>query len=59
MHWRGDRAVRLEAAADLPRRVPGARFLPLEGDDHFWCCGDTAALLDAAHAFTGLQSKTA
>jgi DNA-binding SARP family transcriptional activator/pimeloyl-ACP methyl ester carboxylesterase len=55
MHRRGDRAVRFEAGADLARRVPGSRFLPLEGDDHFWWCGDTAALLDAVDAFTGRQ----
>jgi pimeloyl-ACP methyl ester carboxylesterase len=59
MHRRGDRAVRFEAGADLAQRLPGAQFLPLDGDDHFWWCGDTAALLDAVHAFTGAQAKTA
>lgn len=33
-HVKGDRMVPFEAGRDLAGRIPGARFLPLEGDNH-------------------------
>ena len=52
MHRRGDRAVRFEAGRHLAQAIPGAVWQPLEGDDHFWWCGDSAAVVDAIRAFT-------
>ena len=52
LHRRGDRAVRFAAGEHLARNIPGARFVPLEGDDHWWCAGDPQPVLDAILAFT-------
>jgi DNA-binding SARP family transcriptional activator/alpha-beta hydrolase superfamily lysophospholipase len=52
MHRRGDRAVRFQAGEHLARNIPGARWQPLEGDDHFWWCGDSASVLDAILQFS-------
>lgn len=47
MHRRGDRAVRFEAGEHLAQSIPGAVWLPLEGTDHFWWCGDSAPVIQA------------
>lgn len=51
MHRRGDRAVRFEAGEHLARKIPGAVWLPLEGVDHFWWCGDSAPVIQAILKF--------
>lgn len=51
MHRRGDRAVRIEAGAHLARCIPGAVWLPLDGIDHFWWCGDSTAVIQAILKF--------
>lgn len=53
MHRRGDRAVRFAAGEHLAHSITGAQWKPLEGDDHFWWCGDAAAVVEAILAFTG------
>ena len=52
MHRRGDRAVRFEAGEHLAQKIPGAVWHPLEGVDHFWWCGDSAAVIQAILKFT-------
>ena len=52
MHRRGDRAVRFEAGEHLARHIPGAAWHPMDGVDHFWWCGDSAAVTQAILAFT-------
>ena len=52
LHRRGDRAVRFEAGEHLARHIPGAAWQPLDGDDHFWWCGDSASVTRAILAFT-------
>lgn len=52
MHRRGDRAVRFGAGEHLARCIPGATWLPLEGEDHFCWCGDRAAVARAVLSFT-------
>ena len=52
MHRRGDRAVRFEAGEHLAREIPGATWQPLEGVDHFWWCGNSAAVIQAILKFT-------
>ena len=51
MHRRGDRAVRFQAGEHLAQQIPGALWQPLEGDDHFWWCGDSAAVVQAILKF--------
>ena len=53
MHRRGDRAVRFEAGEHLARTIPGAAWLPLEGADHFWWCGESEAVIEAVLRFAG------
>ena len=52
MHRRGDRAVRFEAGEHLAQKIPGAVWQPLEGDDHFWWCGDSAPVIQAILKFS-------
>jgi DNA-binding SARP family transcriptional activator/pimeloyl-ACP methyl ester carboxylesterase len=52
MHRRGDRAVRFEAGEHLARSITGAAWQPLEGEDHFWWCGDSATVTEAVLRFT-------
>ncbi|MCW5663234.1 MAG: alpha/beta fold hydrolase [Piscinibacter sp.] len=47
MHRRGDRAVRFEAGEYLAARIRDARFMPLDGDCHWWWVGDGAAVAEA------------
>lgn len=55
IHRRGDRAVRCEAGRYLAQAIPGARFVELEGDDHWFWAGDQKRLLDEIEDFaTGL-----
>jgi pimeloyl-ACP methyl ester carboxylesterase/DNA-binding SARP family transcriptional activator len=51
MQRRGDRVVPLEAGRWLARAIPGARFEPLAGDDHFHWYGDSAAVCTAIEGF--------
>ena len=53
MHRCGDRAVRFQAGEHPAQNIPGAIWHPLEGDDHFWWCGDRATVLEAMFEFTG------
>lgn len=51
LHRRGDRAVRIEAGRHLATAIPGARFVELEGHDHWLWVGDTHAVLEQIRAF--------
>ncbi|WP_186511015.1 alpha/beta hydrolase [Caenimonas sedimenti] len=55
MHRRGDLAVRFQAGEHLARNIPNALWLPLEGDDHFWWCGDSQAVLEAIMKFAAAR----
>ena len=60
LHRRGDRAVRIEAGRFLAARIPGCRFIELEGSDHWFFSGVQEPLLDALRDFvTGLGIKRA
>lgn len=53
---RGDRDVNVEEGRWIARRIPGARYVELPGDDHLVWIGDTDALLDEVEAFlTGVR----
>jgi DNA-binding SARP family transcriptional activator/pimeloyl-ACP methyl ester carboxylesterase len=45
MHRKGDRAVRMEAAVYMAERIPDARLLLVEGDDHWFWAGDQEPLI--------------
>ncbi len=47
LHRRDDLAVRFGAGEHLAQHIPGARFLPLGGADHWWFIGDQQPVLDA------------
>lgn len=62
IHRRGDRAVRSEAGRYLAQSIPGAHFVELEGDDHWFWAGDQERLLceiqDFATGITQVSSET-
>lgn len=50
MHREGDRAVRQEAARRMAEAIPGARWLPLPGQAHWWWLDDCRPVLEAIRA---------
>ena len=53
LHRRGDRAVRIGAGRHLADHIPQARFIELDGADHFAFAGDQQAVLDRVRQFAG------
>jgi pimeloyl-ACP methyl ester carboxylesterase len=53
VHYRNDRAIPFEAGRELAAGIPGARFVPLEGDAHYFYFGDTQPLRRAIAEFLG------
>ena len=53
VHYRNDRAIPFEAGCELAAGIPGARFVPLEGDAHIFYFGDTRPLRYAIAEFLG------
>src|SRR5262245_27277419 len=51
LHRRGDRAVRIEAGRHLAGAIPGARFVELDGDDHWLWAGDQRRVIEHIRAF--------
>lgn len=51
LHRSGDRAVRCEAGRYLAQAIPGAQFVELDGDDHWFWAGDQERLLKEIKAF--------
>lgn len=51
LHRRDDRAMRFELGRELADAIPGARFVALEGADHFPWRGDRAGLAEQVAAF--------
>jgi len=57
LHRRGDRVVNWRAGRDLADRIPGARYVELEGIDHLPWAGDTDELIGEVEEFlTGARS---
>jgi pimeloyl-ACP methyl ester carboxylesterase/DNA-binding CsgD family transcriptional regulator len=50
-HRRADRATPFAAGRDLAAAVPGARFVPLDGDIHLPWLGDSGQVLDVVLPF--------
>ncbi|OMC44463.1 adenylate/guanylate cyclase domain-containing protein [Mycobacterium sp. IS-1264] len=56
LHRRDDRMVRLEMGRYLADRIPGSKFVELDGTDHLFFTGDADALLDEVEEFlTGVR----
>jgi pimeloyl-ACP methyl ester carboxylesterase len=53
LHRRGDRAVRIGAGRHLAKHIPRARFIELDGADHWPFAGDRQAVLDSIRQFVG------
>ena len=53
VHYRNDRMIPFEAGRELAAGIPGARFVPLEGDAHLFYFGDTRPLRRAIAEFLG------
>jgi hypothetical protein len=53
LYYRNDRAIPFEAARELAAGIPGARFVPLEGDAHVFYFGDTRPLRRALAELLG------
>ena len=51
LHRRRDLACPFESGQRLAQAIPGARFLPLEGDAHFQWIGDSKASVSAVLEF--------
>ena len=57
LHRRGDRAVRVGAGRHLADHIPQARFIELDGADHWVFAGDRQAVLDSIRPFVGDLAK--
>jgi pimeloyl-ACP methyl ester carboxylesterase len=51
LHRRDDRAVRIGAGRHLANHIPQARFIELDGADHWAFAGDQQAVLDSVRRF--------
>lgn len=51
LHRRDDRAVRMAAGRDMASQIPGAQFVELEGNDHWFFAGDQQPVIEAIKAF--------
>jgi pimeloyl-ACP methyl ester carboxylesterase len=51
IHRKDEKLIRASAGADLAQRIPGARYVELEGQDHWWFVGDSRAVLNAIQSF--------
>ena len=53
LHRRGDRAVRIGAGRHLAGHIAKARFVELDGADHWFFAGDQEPLLTSIRQFVG------
>ena len=53
MHRKGDPLIDFKAGLELASLIPNARFVPLEGNDHFAPLGDTDSVLRNIFEFLG------
>ena len=51
LHRRDNRYIRVDSGRYLAAHIENARFVELPGEDHFFHCGDTDAMLDAVREF--------
>ena len=51
IHRTGDRAIHIEEGRYLARHIEGARIAELDGDDHLWWVGNSAAVVSEIEQF--------
>jgi pimeloyl-ACP methyl ester carboxylesterase len=51
LHRRNDRAVRIAAGRDMASQITGARFVELDGNDHWFFAGAQQPLLETIKGF--------
>ena len=51
LHRRNDRAVRMAAGRDMASQIPGAEFVELDGNDHWFFAGAQQPVLEAVKRF--------
>jgi DNA-binding winged helix-turn-helix (wHTH) protein len=56
-HRGGDLMIRADAGKDLAARIPGAEYLELPGQDHWWFIGNSEALLSAAQPYLNAAAE--
>jgi pimeloyl-ACP methyl ester carboxylesterase/DNA-binding CsgD family transcriptional regulator len=57
LHRRHDRAIPFALGKDVASRIRNARFVALEGDDHYPWRGDSAAVVRETLAFLGVPAE--
>ena len=56
IHRAGDRAIPAKGSRFMSERIPNARYVELEGEDHLWFVGDVDAIFDEVEEFlTGVR----
>jgi pimeloyl-ACP methyl ester carboxylesterase len=58
LHRRNDRAARIEAGRDIARRIAGAQFVELDGNDHWFFAGAQQPVLEAVKRFVGALPRS-
>jgi pimeloyl-ACP methyl ester carboxylesterase/DNA-binding winged helix-turn-helix (wHTH) protein len=51
LHRKDEKLIRSGAGADLAERIPGAKYVELDGQDHWWFVGDAQSVLDAMQPY--------
>ena len=59
LHRRDDRGVFVGNGRYLAGQIPGAKYVELEGQDHFWWIGDTRSILREIRSFVQNLSSPA
>src|SRR5438445_6231703 len=57
IHRTGDRVVPVENGRDIAQRIPGARYVELDGDDHWPFLGGDPILDELEEFFTGVRGS--
>lgn len=57
LHRRNDRAVRMAAGRDMASQITGARFVELDGNDHWFFAGAQQPVLEAIKHFVGAMPR--
>jgi DNA-binding SARP family transcriptional activator/pimeloyl-ACP methyl ester carboxylesterase len=58
LHRRNDRAARIEAGRDIARRIAGAQFVELDGNDHWFFAGAQQPVLEAVKRFVSALPRS-
>ncbi len=53
LHRRGDKAILVGSGRYLAAHIPNAKYVELDGEDHFWWVGDVDSLLAEIERFLG------